>query len=484
MLRGEFLSRDGLGLAQLIRDSDVKPSEVVATAIEIVEDLDGDINALTNRCFDEAINLARSLDDAPKEKPFQGVPFLLKDLGALCKGLRTSFGSRYLSGFVSPIDDRLVESFKSAGFVILGNTNTPEFGLACTTEPKNSGPTRNPWDLSRTSGGSSGGAAAAVSSGMVPIAHANDGGGSIRIPAACCGLVGLKPSRARVSSGNASGQSFGGLACSHVVTRSVRDSAAVLDAIAGQAPGDPFVAPKPSGSFLDCVGREHPKLRIAVCDTTFEGVDIDPEVKGTIIKVATTLEDMGHSVEFAYPQSLMERSINSFTTVWALSALSMVTAIESGLGRPPAPEELEPMTWHLLEVARSKSAIDLIKAWEVLFGLSYEIGEFMRSTDVLLTPTLTAPAVKLGTFDTCSQEPAAMFRSQLDYAAYTSIFNATGQPSISLPLGQNRDGLPIGAMFTGRLGEESSLIALAASLEQAMPWSSRKPKTWGGAIGS
>lgn len=484
MNRDDYLALDGLGLADLVRKGEVHPSELVSCAIDIIEATNPDLNAVIHSCFDQAQEVAGGWRPGGPFMPFDGVPFLLKNLGALCKGLRTDFGSRYLSGFVSPIDDHLVKQFRKAGLVVLGNTNTPELGLVCTTEPALHGATRNPWDVERIPGGSSGGAAAAVAAGMVPIAHANDGGGSIRIPAACCGLVGLKPSRARVSIGAASGQAFGGLACDHVVSRTLRDSAAVLDAICGPVAGDPMTAPSFAGRYLDQLHAPASPLRIAVCQTTFEGASIDPEVAATVARVARALEAEGHLVAQGIPRDLMARSIDAFTLIWSVGVTTVIGAIEKGLKRPPEPDDLEPLTWYLFERGKSASATDLVDAWGVLHGIGYEVGRFMETYDVLLTPTLASPAVPLGTFDSGSADPADMFRSQIAFSPYTAVFNGTGQPSLSLPLGQSSDGLPIGVMLTGRMGDEATLLALGHVLEQAMPWSERRPPIWGQGVAS
>jgi amidase len=477
---GEYSDHDGMGLAELVRDKKIKASELVEEAIVRVERHDETLNAVVHEAFEIGRGAAKAVDDGEQGGPFAGVPFLLKDVAAICAGLPVQFGSRFLEGFVPPFDDELVRRYKAAGTCILGSTNAPEFGLLPVTEPLAYGPCCNPWNPAHSTGGSSGGAAAAVAAGIVPMAHANDGGGSIRIPAACCGLVGMKPTRARISQGPFVGEALGGLVNHHVVSRTVRDSAAMLDATAGPMPGDPQTAPAPEGSFLAAAMKPPGSLRIAFRRTDLEGKAIDPEVADAAAATAQALRDLGHEVEEASPEGISEEAIaGSFLVLWSTGAVSEVEMFARLTDKAIDWDLFEPTTRAFYEEGQRYSATDYVEAWDTMQSLGRQFGRFFESHDVLLTPTMAAPPVKLGTFDVRRTDIDALYTEMISYIPYTPLFNGTGQPAVSLPLQQSSSGLPIGMMFVGRFGGEEMLYSLAGQLEEALPWKERRPLVWG-----
>jgi amidase len=408
--------------------------------------------------------------------PFRGVPLLLKDLGAELAGTPFCEGSAFAGEYRSTIDQELTTRFLRAGFVICGKTNTPEFGILPTTEPARFGPSRNPWNLGHSTGGSSGGSAAAVASGMVPVAHANDGGGSIRIPASCCGLVGLKPTRARVSGAPQYGDLMGGLVAEHVVTRSVRDSAAVLDAIAGPVPGDPYWAPPLRGaSFSAAVTAPARALRMGVLTGSPTGSDVHPDCVEATEAAAALCESMGHHVEVAVLDVDGDAFTEHFINAWAAGNAWAMLDWEERVGRVATEDDVEPLTWSLVQLGRSLDGGRYLRSVQMLQKLTREIARSFESMDVLITPTLAEPPAPLGTFDSPPGEPLLGLLRAASYVPFTPPFNVTGQPAVSLPLHWNAEGLPIGVQFVGRFGEEETLLSLAARLEEAAPWSGRRP---------
>jgi Asp-tRNA(Asn)/Glu-tRNA(Gln) amidotransferase A subunit family amidase len=359
--------------------------------------------------------------------------------------------------------------------MILGRTNTPEFGLSATTEPVVFGPTRNPWDLARTPGGSSGGSAAAVAARMVPVAHASDGGGSIRIPASCCGLFGLKVTRNRNSYAPYAGEGLAGCSVEHVVSRSVRDSAAVLDATAGPAPGDPYFAAPPPRPFLEEVGAAPGRLRIAVTTEAFNGVTVHPDCVAATTAAAALCEELGHTVEEAAPAFDVEGLDRNYNLMFAVNAAANIALRARALGREPAPDGFERVTWAMVELARTIGAADYVQILHRLHGISREIAIFFQTYDVLLTPTLAEPPLRLGVLDMMSEDLEAYNERLWRFTPFTYPFNVTGQPAMSVPLSWNEAGLPIGIHFVGRYGDEATLFRLAAQLEQARPWADRRP---------
>jgi amidase len=463
---------DATAQAELVRRGEVQPVELVEAAIERAELLNPKVNAIITPLYERARDAATGrLPDGP----FRGVPFLLKDLLAAYAGVRMTGGSRFLQNFVPERDSELVIRLKRAGLVILGKTNTPEFGILPTTEPLFFGPTRNPWKLDRSPGGSSGGSAAAVAAGIVPIAHANDGGGSIRIPASCCGLFGLKPTRARNPLGPEVGDIMGGLVVEHAVTRSVRDSAALLDATAGPDVGDPYWAPPQARPYVEEVRTDPGRLRIAYSTKAPNGAKIHPDCINAVLGVAKLCAELGHEVAEAAPEINGPMLVQAFTTVWVTGCASGIDGFAFLSGQAPKAEQFEPLTWGLYEMGRQVTGPAYLLAQTALQRIARDVARFMENYDAWLVPTLAEPPVPLGTFDATPDNPLRGFYRAIDYVPFTPIANATGQPGMSLPLYWNSDGLPVGTHFFGRFGDEGLLFRLAAQLERARPWAGRRP---------
>jgi len=464
---------DATAQAELVRNGSVSPTELVDGAIARIEKLNPELNAVIHELFERARTEATgTLPDGP----FRGVPMLLKDLGAELAGTPFSEGTAMAGDYHSTVTQELTARFQRAGFVICGKTNTPEFGILPTTEPRRFGASRNPWHTGHSTGGSSGGSSAAVASGMVPVAHANDGGGSIRIPASCCGLVGLKPTRARVSAAPQYGDMMGGLVAEHVVARTVRDSAAVLDAIAGPVPGDPYWAPPLEGPSFAAAARTSPApLRVALMTASPTGSDVHPDCVAAAEAAAALCESLGHKIEPAALAVDGDAFTMHFINAWAASNAWAMADWEERVGRTATEADVEPLTWALTELGRSLSAAVYLKSVQELQRITRQIAEYFEGIDVLLTPTLGEPPAPLGTFDSPPDNPlAGLFRAAA-YVPFTPPFNVTGQPGISLPLHWNEAGLPIGVQFVGRFGAEETLLSLAGQLEQAAPWADRRP---------
>jgi amidase len=458
---------DATAQAELVRKKEVQPIELVEAAIERIERLNPTLNAVVTSMYDIARRTATA--GTLPQGPFSGVPFLLKDILAFYSGVKISLGSRLLRDFVPDHDSELVVRLKQAGLIIVGKTNLPEFGLLPTTEPQVFGPARNPWDTGRTTGGSSGGAAAAVASGMIPMAHANDGGGSIRIPASCCGVFGLKPTRARNPLGPDFGDIFSGMVVEHAVTRSVRDSAALLDATSGPDVGDPYWAPPPARRFVQEIGRDPGRLRIAYTTETDTGTPVHADCITAVEDAAKLCADLGHTLVGVKPKIDGQQVVESFTTVWTsglASTLKMIGAQK---------DQVEPITWAINEIGNQVSAADYIIALQTIQKLSRDIARFFEDYDVLLTPTLAEPPLPLGTFDSPADNPLQGFQRATEFIPFTPICNITGQPAMSVPLFWNSENLPVGAHFIGRFGDEATLFRLAAQLEKARPWADRRP---------
>jgi amidase len=406
------------------------------------------------------------------------VPFLLKDILGSYAGVPSAAGCRFMAGKPASHDDTLVTRYKAAGLVTLGKTNAPECGILPTTEPLLYGPACNPWNTAHSTGGSSGGSGAAVSAGIVPIAHANDGGGSIRIPASCCGLVGMKPTRARNPLGPTLGDIMHGLVVEHVVTRTVRDSAAVLDCTHGPEPGDPYAAPPAARPYLEEVTTPPGRLRIAFATRTLAGEPLDPECVAAVQATARLCEELGHVVEEASPP-LGSSTDDPFLVVWGSGLAFTIDAFAFLNGVTPTAADFEPLTWGLYEYGKQRSASDYQLAVAMLQIAGRQVGQFHETYDCWLTPTLGAPPIKNGVIDVHERDAVTAFGPLLrKYVPFTPIQNATGQPAVSLPLHWTPDGLPVGVMFTGRLGDEATLYRLAGQLEQARPWRERTPPVW------
>lgn len=467
---------DATAMADLVARGEVSPRELVAAAITRAEQLNPKLNAIIHPFYDQAREEAGS--DLP-EGPFRGVPFLRKDLGAALSGEPLHMGSRVLkeADFRSPFDSALALRFRSAGLVTIGKTNTPEFGIVPTTEPVAWGATRNPWDPERSPGGSSGGSGAAVAAGIVPMAHANDGGGSIRIPASVNGLVGLKPSRARVSEAPVSGDTMSGLVSEFAVTRSVRDSAALLDWVHGPEPGDPYAAIPPERPYTEELNREPGRLRIALLTEPLTDDTFAPEVVAAAEDVARRLEGLGHEVERP-DLSAASGGVDlfpTFMTRWAAGEALTANTIEQLIGRKLTADDVEPLTWTLIERGRRESAADYLDAISKHQFLSRIVaGLYEGGIDLLMTPTVGQVPQKLGTYDDTGPDPMQAMITARGFASFTGMFNATGQPAISLPLAEH-EGLPVGIQFAAPIWREDRLIRLAAQLEQALPWADRRP---------
>jgi amidase len=471
-LAEELAFKDACAQAELVRKKDLQPVELVNAAIERIERLNPKLNAVVTPMFDLA--RASALGKIP-EGPFQGVPFLLKDLMAAYAGVPMSLGSGLLREFFPDRDSELVSRLKRAGLIVVGKTNTPEFGILPTTEPRLFGPCHNPWDTARTTGGSSGGSAAAVASGMVPMAHANDGGGSIRIPASCCGVFGLKPTRARNPLGPNFGDVMSGIVCEHAVAQSVRDSAALLDATSGPDLGDPYWAPPPARPFQQEVGAHPGKLRIAFTMEALDGVPVHSDCREAVRSAAKLCEELGHRMMEASPEVDAEQMNRSFLTLWSAGCASTLEGIEAILGRTLKPEDMEPLTWTLYEIGRSQTGAKYLLALQTIQRMARDVARFFLEYDLWLTPTLALPPLPLGRFEPAPDDPLQGLRQASAFAPFTPICNLTGQPAMSVPLFWNGEGLPIGTHFIGRFGDEATLFRLAAQLETARPWIEHHP---------
>jgi len=468
----EFAFLDATAQADLVRRKEVKAIELVDAAIERIERLNPLLNAVVTPMYEQARAAAAS---PLPNGPFAGVPFLLKDLLASYAGVPMTSGSAFLRDFVPDHDSDLVVRLKRAGLIILGKTNTPEFGILPTTEPHLFGPTRNPWNRSRTTGGSSGGSAAAVAAGMVPMAHGNDGGGSIRIPASCCGLFGLKPTRARNPLGPDLGDVMSGLVVEHTLTRSVRDSAALLDATCGPCVGDPYWAPPATRPFVQEVGADPGQLRIAFTTRTAAGASVHPDCVSAVKDAAALCAELGHTVEETAPVVPTELMGGAFMTIWSAGVAHSIDGAALLTGRTPTPDQFEPLTWALYEIGRQQTAPGYLLAVTVIQTIARDFARFFINYDIHLTPTLGEPPVPLGSFESTPQNPMQGFARAGVFVPFTPICNITGHPAMSVPLLWNAEGLPIGTHFIGRFGDEATLFRLAAQLEAARPWASRHP---------
>ena len=424
-----FVDLDATAQAELVRRKEVKAIELVDAAIERIERLNPTLNAVVTPMYEQARTVATG--ELP-DGPFTGVPFLLKDIYASYAGVRLTFGSAFLRDFVPDHDSELVIRLKRAGLIVLGKTNLSEFGFMPTTEPRLFGPTRNPWDTGRMPGGSSGGSAAAVAAGLVPAAHGNDGGGSIRIPASCCGLFGLKPTRARNPVGPDYGDILGGLTIDHALTRSVRDSAALLDATSGPDVGDPYWAPPPERPFLQEVGADPGRLRIAFSTEAFTGTAVHADCVSAVREAAALCADLGHEVVEVAPAALGEQLVQPFSTIWAAGGAMAVDGFALITGRTATPDQFETPTWALCEMGRRTSASSYLIAVALLQMVAREVGHFFVDYDVWLTPTLTEPPLPLGSFDSPPENPLKWLDRAAEFMPVTPIANFTGLPAMSV----------------------------------------------------
>jgi len=471
-MEADLLTRPAGELARLIKAGEVSSRELTESSLERIEALDGELNAFIHLDPDGALAAADAID-ASDERPFAGVPVAVKDTAPVA-GMPYRLGSDLFGDFVPGHDAFVVRRLREAGFVLVGKTSLPEFGILPVTEPRRFGPTRNPWDTDRTPGGSSGGAAAAVASGMVPLAHGSDGGGSIRIPAACCGLVGLKPSRGRISRGPDQGDDL--LVQDGVLTRTVAETAELLDVLAGYEAGDATWAPPPAEPFAAQAAREPGRLRIGFTTASaLEEAALDPLCERAVRDAAALLESLGHEIEEVDPPWRGQDLLHAFTLVFG-------TAVTLGMwfggqvtGREPSPDLVEPLTWTFWEGIRERNPFDYMLARTQLTGASRAIVALWERYDAVITPALAQRPVRVGEIDPCSDEPWEDFRCSGEFTPYTAIFNVTGQPAVSLPLFHGEDGLPLAVQVAGKPAGEGELLALAAQLEAAAPWADRRP---------
>jgi amidase len=469
----DLATLDATAQADLVRRKEVTPRELVEAGIARIYALDPELNAVVTPMFDTALAAVAEVDT---DTPFAGVPFLLKDLVVEHAGVRFTEGSRFLRDYVSTYDSELVVRLRNAGLVICGKTNTPEFGMFPHCEPSLFGPTRNPWDPTRSTAGSSGGSAAAVASGMVPMAHGNDLGGSIRYPASCCGVFGLKPSRGRNPLGPQYGDALNGAAVEHAVTRSVRDSAALLDATSGPDIGDPYWAPPPARPFAQEVGADPGRLRVAFSKRAPGDYVVHPDCLDALHDTCALLAELGHDVVDASPDVVYSEQFgNALGPVMSAAVAWIVAYWIRELGREPEADELEPVTRVYWEVGKGVSAADYLLAVEELQRVTRSVARFLTEYDVWLTPTLAHPPHPIGALVPDPADPASMDRLNQFVAFPGVLANITGGAAMSVPLYWNAEGLPIGSHFLGGLGDEPVLFRLAAQLEAARPWSNRRP---------
>jgi len=469
----EYGALDALGLAALIAKKKVSPREAVEEAIARAERHNPKLNAIVFEAYDAARDAAKG---KLSKGPFTGVPMVLKDMRAGAKGMPTRSGSRFMPPILSDHDSMVVAQHRAAGLIPMAKTNVPEFGILPTTEGVLYGPAHNPWNLAHTPGGSSGGSAACVAAGIVPIAHATDGGGSIRIPASNCGLVGLKVSRGRISQGPDAVDSTSGLSVDNVVTKSVRDTAAALDMTVGVNYGDPYFALPPEGSYLDGIRRKPKRLKIAVSFKSLGGKAMHPDVTAALKRAAKLCEELGHIVEEKAPALDPNVMTPAFMTLWATNTAAGIAQLEQMTGRTVSTDVVEGLTLGLYEIGKSITAIQHIGAQQALFRAGRIMAAFHETYDAWLTPTLSTPPLRLGTVDVMEQNVQKAFAPILDYVPFTAMQNATGQPAINVPLHWNKDNLPIGVQFVARTGNEMLLLKLAAQLEKAAPWAQNYSK--------
>ncbi|KJC60107.1 6-aminohexanoate hydrolase [Bradyrhizobium sp. LTSPM299] len=466
----EFGNYDAVGLAELVRKKDVTAKELLDEAIARTAKVDPPINAVVVKHYDYAERqIAKSLPDGP----FTGVPFLLKDLDLLA-GTRTTSGASLLKDFVADHNGTLAQRFLDSGFTIFGKSASPEFGLMPTTESRLFGPTRNPWNLEHSSGGSSGGAGAAVAARILPVAHASDGGGSIRIPASASGVFGMKPTRARNPLGPDRGEGWGGFSVGHVLSISVRDSAVMMDAIHGAEPSSPYVAPPPERPFSQEVGRDPGRLRISFTDKSPYGDAIDPEIAQAVRDIAKLLAGLGHHVEERAPPLAADPGPLMTTIVGGNTALT-VRLLEQRVGRKLTSDDVERLTLASAENSLKLTPADYVAAQLAAFQISRGLATFFEACDIFLSPTLCTPPLRLGELNTMSEDLSHIAPVLRRYMPGTSMFNMSGQPAMSVPLAWNNAGLPLGMMFAAKLGQEGLLFRLAGQLEQAHPWKDKRP---------
>jgi len=476
MSMDDYCDYDGLGLADLVARKEVSPAELVEAAIGRVERHNPSLNAVVFKGYEDARKAAQ---EPLPDGPFKGVPFLIKDLGMPVAGWPRSSGSRFAQHMVDQADGGLTRRYREAGVIPLGKTNTPEYGITGTTEGALLGPCRNPWNPAHISGGSSGGSASAVAAGIVPMAHASDGLGSIRIPAACCGLVGLKVTRDR-NLNLPDGTDYAiGFVVDHVVTRTVRDSAAMLDATGRPEIDDPYPAPPKARPYMEEIERSPGRLRIAWSSETASGRPIDPEIQAALERTAALLQGLGHEV-VEQGMGIDYRALYTARgPVSGANFAAMMGRLIDEIGREPEPHELEPLTWAALKGGRKVTGEQALRGMQELRMLNRQTLAFFNDWDIYLSPVLGTPVPEVGFIDPVALEPRELNRRQGQVFPFTPPFNFSGQPSLSLPLEMSASGLPVGMMFTARYADEATLFRLAAQLEKEAPWRTRRPQIWG-----
>ncbi|MBD0283223.1 MAG: amidase [Thermoleophilaceae bacterium] len=467
----ELLFKPAAALARLIRDGELTSRELVEASLARIEALDRELNAFCHLDPDGALAAADRVA-AGDPRPFAGVPIAIKDTAEVA-GWPYTLASDIFGDFVPDYDTYAVRRLREAGFVPVGKTSLPEFGILPVTEPRRFGPTRNPWDTERTPGGSSGGSAAAVAAGMVPLAHGSDGGGSIRIPAACCGLVGLKPARGRISRGPDQGDDF--LVQDGVLTRTVAETADLLDVLAGYEPGDSTWAPPPAEPFAAAARREPGRLRIGFTTEPAAETEIDPQSERAVGDAADLLASLGHEVEEVAAPWAGQDLLRVFAVVFGTPVALGVWFGAQVTGREPREELVEPLTWTVWNGIQRRTPLDYLLARTQLSGAARGIVSLWDDHDAILTPALAERPVRVGEIDPCSDDPWEDFRRSARFTPYTAIFNVTGQPAISVPLFQGDDGLPLAVQLAGRPADEGTLLSLGAQLEGARPWADRRP---------
>ncbi|MCR9095238.1 MAG: amidase [bacterium] len=467
-----YEDHDALALAALVASGDVTPHELLDAAIARVDARDEVLGAVVARFEDDA---RRAIDDGLPDGPFRGVPFLLKDLALAIPGSPLTHGSALYEGYVPTVESELVARYRRAGLVTFGRTHSPEFGLTTSTESRLFGQTRNPWKTTHTSGGSSGGASSAVAAGYLPLANASDGGGSIRIPASCCGLFGMKPARGRTPMGPQLGENWSGMSTIHAVSRSVRDSAALLDATSGADPGAPYAAPPPARPFLEEVGADPGRLRIAVQRLGFNGVAPHEDCEAALDEAIALCRVLGHEVEEAPFENLPEGLALAGVTIISASTRASLEERAADLGRPLEQGDVELGTWAMVELAGSRTATDYVNAVRTMHAAGRALAEHMTRFDVVLSPTMAIPPAPLGVLSLSNPDREAQTRTLLQTTGYTQLANLTGNPAMSVPLHWNEEGLPIGLQFMGRTDDEATLFRLAGQLERERPFFDRRP---------
>jgi len=489
IMRDELFDYDAIALGELIRKGEIKPSELLESTIERIERINSKLNAVIHKMYDQARQTVEKWTNKTgagksTDSVFSGVPFLLKDLHAEYKGAPFYEGSLSIKGYISELDNELVKRQKAAGLIIVGKTNTPEFGLLPTTEPALYGPTINPWDPRLTPGGSSGGSAAAVAAGIVPMAHGSDGGGSIRIPASCCGLFGLKPTRGRNPLGPLFGDMGSGITHEHAITRTVRDSAALLDITSGPDIGDPYYAPPKKRPFLEEVSLEVERLKIGFLTSVPEGwrwsieTQFHPDCKDAVKDAARLCESLDHIVEEITPEELSYPNLfKTFGVIFSCLTGHAIAYWEKKLGKKLTQDQLESTTWTSYQAGLKRTGADYLVTIEDSQYFSRKLTRWFHKNgyDMILTPTIMIPPPKLGAFQPIPDDPRIWAKMANTFVALTYVFNITGQPAMSIPLFWNQNNVPIGVQFAGRFGDEATLFRLAAQLERTKPWVDRKP---------